>query len=170
MSILLFPQGRATLGRAVATRLLAQGDEVRVLVGPSEADAWRGLGVHVAVGDPADADLVERAAQNCRSVVLLGRSATDAGVLVAVAEGAANAGVDRLIACRGDEKAAVPALGERWSHGYVIVEQTSGRWPRVKTAPDELVAEAVDAADDLAGEPRIEVDLTDPLGRASLGL
>jgi len=170
MSILVFPRGNDPLDRAVAARLLAQGDEVRVLVGAHQAEEWRELGVHVAVGDPTDPDLVERAAQNCRSVVLLGRSATDTEVIAAVAEGAVAAGVDRLIACRAGERSAVPPLGERWSRGYVIVEQTSGRWPRARTASEELVAEAIDAADDLAGDPRLEVDLNEPRDLARLGL
>ena len=50
------------------------------------------------------------------------------------------------------------------------MEQTTGRWPRARRVADELVAEAVDAADDLAGDPRLVLDLNDPGGRAKLGL
>jgi hypothetical protein len=32
------------------------------------------------------------------------------------------------------------------------------------------VAEAIDAADDLAGSPRLELDLSDPAGARALGL
>lgn len=170
MSVLILPDASGDLGRAVATRLLSQGDEVRVIVSPSGDQGWRELGVHVALGDPAAPDLVERAAQNCRTVVLLGRAATDGEVLDSVTDAAAAAGVDRLVLCRASERAPVPPLEGRWKGGFVVMEQTTGRWPRARSVADELVAEAVDAADDLAGDPRLVLDLNDPEGRAKLGL
>ena len=68
------------------------------------------------------------------------------------------------------KRAPVPPLEGRWKGGFVVMEQTTGRWPRARRVADELVAEAVDAADDLAGDPRLVLDLNDPEGRAKLGL
>ena len=169
MSVLVVPDGSGELGRAVVARLLSQGDEVRAIVPAGGEQTWRELGVHVAVGDPADADLVERAAQSCRTVVLLGKAGTDPEVIASVTEAAFAAGVDRLVVCRGPERAPIPPLDD-WKAGYVVLEQVTGRWPRAKRVPSEVVAQAVDAADDLAGEPRLVVDLNDPGGRAQLGL
>jgi hypothetical protein len=169
MAILLVTGAPGTLGTKVAMRLVAQGDEVRVVSGAEHAPAWRELGVHVATGDPGDPDLIERAAQNCRTIVLLGPPATEVEVATAVVDGGAAAGVDRLIACRARERGSLPSL-EAWRHGIVVLEQATGRWPRAKVASDELVAEAIDAADDLAGEPHLEVDLNDPASLAALGL
>jgi hypothetical protein len=98
----------------------------------------------------------------------MGPPSTDPEPVAAVLEGAAAAGVDRLIACLERAK-DMPSL-EGWAGGYVVLQRSSGRWPRVKTADDGLVAEAVDAADDLAGTPRLTVDLNEPEELEKLGL
>ena len=126
---------------AVVRRLTAQGDQVRVVGRAGESYP----GAHVAVGEPGDDDLVERAAQGARTIVAgqVGR----AGAL----EGAARAGVERAVLLDGDA-AGVPA-----SMSWVVL--VTRRRFRRGPAPDD-VAEAVDAADDMAGEPRLVADLT----------
>lgn len=128
------------------------------------------MGAHPATGDHSDADLVERAAQNCRSIVLLGARATEPETVAAVAEGGIAAGTDRLILCRGSYRERLPDVAAAWPRSYVVLEQVAGRWPRVQKASAEKVAEAVDAADDIAGEPRFSVNLNDPADLAKLRL
>lgn len=169
MAILIVANSEDDLAEPTIRRLLAQGDEVRILT-DGDPGRWRAMGVHPAAGDPSDADLVERAAQNCRSIVLLGIRATEPDAVAAVAEGGLAAGTDRLILCRGSRREKLPDVAAAWPRGYVILEQVAGRWPRVQRASSEEVAEAVDAADDIAGEPRFSVDLNDPADLAKLGL
>lgn len=158
MSILMLVEGDE-VEKAVVERLLDQGDEVRVVVERAEArPGWAELGVHVAVGDPTDDDLIERAGQDARSVVLFGNHAADIGTVGAALKAAAAADIERVILC-------VPAAGEEVrrlladsGRSYVILSYGRRRALRTR-APIALVAEAVDAADDLAGQPRLEVDL-----------
>lgn len=136
---------------AVTRRLVAQGDQVRVVA----RSAARPPGAHVAIGDPGDDDLVERAAQGARTIVagVEGR----AGALA----GAARAGVDRAVLLGGDPD-GVPG-----SMSWVLL--VTKRRLRRSPAPED-VAEAVDAADDLAGEPRLVADLTTDEGWRALRL
>ena len=167
MSILLIEPDRE-LGESIARRLIREGDEVRVLV--ADPAGWKEQGVYVAVGDPMDPDLVERACTNVRTIVFTSASKGIPVSLLATAVPAARkAGADRVIVC-------VPNPGDpavRWldGSGASYVGLTTGRrgfLPRRSVDPD-LVAEAVSAADDLAGEPRLQVDLTNEEEWAKLG-
>lgn len=154
--------------RVVATRLLAQGDEVRVLMpDPGPRADWAGLGVHVAVGDPSDDDLIERAGQNARTIVLFGGHAGHLPTVEAALRAAAAAEIERVILCAPEVRAEVRAAVAACGLGYVILSY-GRRLARRARAPAEVVAAGVDAADDLAGEPRLEVDLRDPAARARL--
>ena len=162
MAILLVGlEGR--LREALVERLLAAGDDVRALAPDADAAArWRALGAHAAVGAAADPDLVERAAQGVRTVVValrptrapLGRTpSAPEGVLESVVEGARAASPSvRLVvyadALRDEEREAVARVE------HVVLLARGLRPP-----PAEAVAEAIDAADDLAGQPRVELDL-----------
>lgn len=150
MSVLLAGLDPQLVAAAVR-RLTAEGDQVRVVAGVGEAHP----GAHVAVGSPGDDDLVERAAQGARTIVagIEGR----AGAL----EGAARAGVDRAVLVGGDAE-DVPA-----SMSWVLLV-TKRRLRRGPSHDD--VAEAIDAADDLAGEPRLVADLTTAEGWKTLRL
>jgi NAD(P)-dependent dehydrogenase (short-subunit alcohol dehydrogenase family) len=133
------------LGRAAVTQLLTQGDEVRVLAtGP---EPWRSMGAHVAVGE-AEEDLIERAGQNARSLVLFWPTPE---VLHAAEQGAAAARIDRLILV-GDRSMPVPN-----SPGRVVL-RVPGRWS-LRKPTNEAIAEAIDWADDWAGETPLEKDL-----------
>lgn len=61
--------GTGFVGRALVRRLLAQGDQVRVLARPSpRADALEKLGVEIVRGDITDRDAVSRAVQGAEVV------------------------------------------------------------------------------------------------------
>jgi Trk K+ transport system NAD-binding subunit len=162
MSVLLVG-ATGGLGRSVALRLVAQGDEVRVVEpDPRAVAAWRALGVHVARGEPDDEDLLFRAAQNARTIVLLDGPGRRLGaVTAAVVRAAALVPVGRIVVCAP----VVPAeaLEVLRSSGLEYVALSTGRRLLGRGGtPDEVVAEAVDAADDLSGALRLELDLTEP--------
>jgi hypothetical protein len=163
---------RGEMGDALVSRLIAQDDEVRVIEGDEGSAArWRSLGAHVAAGHGDDADLIERAAQGVRTVVLL-----DDGVEIvrSVLEGASAARVGRLVLCctrPGEDTLAVIA---RAGIDYMVLRVPDARrrpWGRRTPAirPD-LVAEAIDAADDLAGERKLDLDLGEAAAWQALGL
>lgn len=155
MSVLLLGIG-PELAPVLIRRLLEEGDQVRAIL-PAGSDPAPFSGAHVATGDPGDDDLVERAAQGARSVVL-GR-----GVDVPL-EAAARGGVDRVILLDGDVASAPDGMS-----CVALVTSRRGFGRRRGPAP-AAVAEAVNAADDLAGEPRLVADLTTDDGWRALGL
>lgn len=161
MAILVIAGG-TDLDEHVVARLLMQGDEVRVLEPTSgrRDEMWRLRGAFLARGDADDPDLVERAAQNVRTIVILGEQVRP-DVVATVLEAGLNAGVDRVVCCApvlADEIRVAVRSGRL---DYVLIDAGRSGLLRRKPAPPELVAEAIDAADDLAGKPRLEVDLTD---------
>lgn len=166
MSVLLVGGG-GSLRVAVSRRLLGQGDEVRAVeLDPSEAETLRSLGVHIARGTYLDADLVERAAQNVRTIVVFDPSPES---LEPVLEGARYASVDRVVLCgMRIPDLAVTAL--RAADLEYVTLTTARKALFKKGIPDEAVAEAVDAADDLAGHPRLELDLTESMAWSKLKL
>jgi TrkA-N domain len=165
MSILLVA-ARGPVGVALVERLVAEGDDVRVVEGDAAAAArWRELGAHVAAGRPYDADLVERAAQGVRTLVIAGEI-DDPGAAIA---GAVAAGVGRIVwltSGRGRNPSAFSGAGL----DYVVLTVPAPRWPRRSGLAPAAIAEAVDAADDLAGNPRLELDLGAADAWARLGL
>ena len=150
-------------------RLRAAGDQIRVLLADdgdaSVVEGLRDQGVHVAFGDSANGDLMERAAQGCRSIVLFEPNETLRDKAV---EAARFARVERLIACaregRGAEAPEKSAVAS-----YVWLR---GR-PKGIVRPGlswEAYASAVDAADDLAGDVKLDLDLTMAAAWQALGL
>jgi hypothetical protein len=169
---------RGELGRAVAARLIAEGDEVRVVEDrPAAAEEWVRLGAHVAHGSGADPDLIERAAQGVRTVVVgEDESVAATEVVDAVLEGA-------RIGSRSDIRLVVlttASFGEGplaavVSSGldHVIVRiRTSRRFlGKERTrVPADALAEFIDAADDVAGHPHDDIDLSDANAWRRLGL
>jgi hypothetical protein len=153
------------LGAAIAELLLDEGDEVRVL---TRGHTWDGRGVFVAVGDPMDADLVERACTNVRTVVLaFDRTKGQAPLVDAVLPPAHRAGVGRVVLCTPVVDRSVARMLEGSEH-VVLVTGRRGFLPR-RNVEAEKVATAVSAADDLAGEPKMVVDLTSEEGWKALG-
>ena len=155
MSILLV-NGTSALGEAIARRLLSQDDEVRVIAEEADSSVLREMGVHLARGEWWDADLVERAAQNVRTIVYLD---PQTGPLDGVLDGARAAGVERLVLC-GVIPREVRELMRSLPYDHVMLETGRKRGFLRSVLPAGAVAEAVDAADDLAGNPRLELDLT----------
>jgi Trk K+ transport system NAD-binding subunit len=151
------------LGEAVIARLVSEGDDVRVIEPESRAaDRWKALGAHVARGTPDDVDLVERAAQNVRTLVALRPVAIEPIVAGAVA-----ARVGRLVLCADRD---VVARLEAADVEFVVLVVPRRRFARRAAVTPGAVAEAVDAADDMPGTPRIVVNLSRPDGWHELGL
>ncbi len=158
---ILVVAGGIGLDEVVVKRLLAQGDEVRVLEATAaKDDMWRSAGAFLARGDADDPDLVERAAQNVRTIVVLSAQPRLEVVANVIAAGH-NAGVDRLVCCAPALSEEIRAVVRAAPLDHVLIETGRGGLLRRRPASQELVAEAIDAADDLAGEPRLEIDLTD---------
>ncbi len=171
MSVLLVGV-RGELGRAVAARMISEGDEVRVVEDrPTEEAEWAGLGAHVARGSGADPDLIERAAQGVRTIVVgEDESAPAAEVVAAVLEGARMAARSeiRLVVVTTTSAADVTEAVVSSGLDHVIVRMPTERrfLQRPRSAPRlafsvETIVRVIDAADDLAGNPREDVDLSD---------
>jgi uncharacterized protein YbjT (DUF2867 family) len=156
-------------GDAIVKRLISQGDEVRVVEDDARAsERWRSLGAHVARPDHDMADLIERAAQNVRTVVMGDEVGGDDDARAIIA-GAAAAGVDRIVLFGA--RASLGALEAVRAGALQHVVLSTGRRRLLGgSIDDESLAVAVDAADDLAGEPRMELDLSDPEAWPELGL
>lgn len=167
MSILLIDPPEE-LGAAVVRRLIEDGDEVRVLARDRErTDYWRALRAHVAIGDPTDDDLVERAALNVRTIVLLEWEKGTANVSDIIAA-ARRSGVDRVVMTVRKPDARTSANLERSDIDHVMLVV-----PRKLLGPaidQDSVARAVSASDDLADHPRLTVDLAHPNGWEMLRL
>ena len=175
MSILLIGL-EDELGPALLERLLEEGDVVGVIEeDAARAARWRELGAHVASGQPTDFDLVERAAQHARSIVVLDfRLANALEVIDAVLSGVrlvpGEAARIIVVASSSD-----PAVGEALTNSefdFVILRSARGRsWIRSGSKiKSESIAEAVNAADDLAGSPHLDLDLSAPASWAMLGV
>jgi hypothetical protein len=162
MSILLVALDEDLMPSLIG-RLTEQGDEVRVIeADESAADCWRSLGAHVASGPQWDADLVERAAQNVRTIVVGDRHDRDPTELMeALVEGGALASPDMRFVVVGQVRPPALAALRDSELEYVILGSVTrrGLLGRRRGVPPERLAEAVDAADDLAGDPRLELDL-----------
>ena len=173
MSILLIGVGLDN-GLPLVARLQASGDQVRVVTSDAAAvEQWRSAGAYVARGDPCDSDLIERAAQNVRTIVLMaGGPAGFPEMLDAAMEGGALAGVGRLVVfgARIDEDIMRRVRRSDMEH---VILQTLGtrRWPARRSAPSpEELAEAIDAADALVEPPEEVLDLSRSDAWARLGL
>ena len=147
------------LAAELTRRLLEEGDQVRAIAAPGGAGP---PGAHVASGDLSDEDLVERACQGVRTIVL---GEVPAEVRNAALTAAARAGVDRAVLV-GTVPEDVPE-----AMSWVALMLPRGRLlGRRKPLAPEVVAEAVDAADDLTGEPRLVADLSTGEGWRALRL
>jgi hypothetical protein len=149
------------LGRAVFDRLAGQGDEIRVIDDdPAAADAWKRRGGFAALASEWDADLIERAAYGARTIVVFPATGRDTGrLLEAVVEAAGPAQLDRIILIGNDDGARHVLESNDIDHVVLAPGKASllRRSPRIE---DARIAEAVDAADDLPGSPRLFLDLT----------
>jgi nucleoside-diphosphate-sugar epimerase len=175
VSVLLAGLG-GTAGEAVVERLVGQGDDVRVIErDPTRASLWARRGAHVARGDASDADLVERAAQHVRTVVVMEHAeAPLEEVLEAVVEGTLRASPQaRVIVCARDiaDTGVERLRASGMEHVVLRLGSASRHWAmRARRLSDALVAEAIDAADDVAFETRLDLDLANATSWAALGL
>ncbi|MEA2510490.1 MAG: TrkA-N domain [Actinomycetota bacterium] len=160
------------MGAALIERLTAQGDEVRVIErDPQLVDHWRALGAFVAHGSADDPDLVERAAHSCRTMVLLDVEDGLTSTVESAIAGARSTTIDRVVMIAGAAAPRCLGLLRAGSLDYVFVRAAPQRSLFGRRSLDlGFMAEVVDAADDLAGDPRLELDLSDPAARRALGL
>lgn len=145
------------------------------VVEPDEAAAlrWAALGAHVARGSPLDPDLLDRAAHGVRTVVVFldaGPSGRDLLAAVLGPQGAPPPAF-RLVACMASPPAGALDAIERSGVDHVVLLSGARRWyRRRRAAPLGRLVAAIDAADDIAGEPRLVLDLERAQDRAELGL
>lgn len=158
MSLLLV-EPPVAVGEATVRHLVGEGDEVRVLVRDKDQSAtWKAVGAYVAAGDPSDDDLVERACQNVRTIVVFDMPA------IPLVAGARAAGVGRVISVTGRPIDPVPDL----EHVALVVGRRRW-WPGSGYSPED-VALAISAADDVATVPPGPVLLAEPRGWRALKL
>ncbi|MFP5299297.1 MAG: hypothetical protein ACLGHL_09960 [Actinomycetota bacterium] len=148
------------LATVLSRRLIDQDDEVRVLVtedgGPS---AVPDAAVHVASGRYLDdADLIERASQNVRTIVL-GSHPSIPKAAADIVSGARSAGVSRIVYCADAPDPGTAETVKASAIEYAIL--ATGKRRRRGLSVD-AVAEAIDAADDLADKVALDLDLTRP--------
>lgn len=178
MSLLLLPADSrywtVTVSEKVIERLIHQGDEVRIVVEEEAlamAEMWQAYGAHVAPGSVGDADLIERAARGVRSVVLIAPGSDRfAPILAAIVEGLSGPSTSgterpRLIVCLRSSlnDVLIMAATSGFDHIVLTAGHKGGAIMSRLTwgiAP-ERIAEAIDAADDLAGHPQLVLDLND---------
>lgn len=166
MSVLIVGD-ESPLTRALVRRLVDQDDEVRSIeAGETRSSELAMLGAHVARGPYLDADLVERAGQNVRTVVAIDQPPE---ILSEIIEGMKAASIPRLVLCAREIASETTAELTRAGIEFVVLKRPVGGLLR-KGVPDEAIAEAIDAADDLAGEPRLQLDLGDPSAWTELRL
>jgi hypothetical protein len=163
------------LTEELVKRLVNEGDEVRVLEDSDDnAESWRMLGAHIAHGLRWDADLIERAAQNVRTIVVGEHHIHNPTELMdEVVTGGGFASKDMRIVLVGDDLEAPGLRRLRESPlAYVAMGVATKRslLGRRRAPEPAALAEAIDAADDLAGEPRLELDLGDEQGWSELKL
>lgn len=159
MSILLIGLDEE-LATVLSRRLIAEDDEVRVLIveegGPQ---AVPDAPVHVASGRYLDdADLIERASQNVRTIVL-GSHPSIPEAAEDIVKGARAAGVGRIVYCDTEADTDTVRTLKSGSIEYAIL--VTGKRAR-RGLSHEAIAEAIDAADDLADKVELELDLTRP--------
>jgi len=165
MSLLLvgMPQ---TLAATLVRRLVAEQDEVRLLLSDgSDPEPWKRLGAYVATGDHGDADLIERAAADARTLVLGEEvAALTAEERDAILTGARRAAVGRIVVCQSQPREEL--VGALRGAGFEFVVLATAKKsllgkPRTKI-PISKLSEAIDAADDIAEPLQAELNLTIP--------
>ena len=172
MSVLLIaPAGPE--GDAIVDLLVREDDTVGVIAPSDQKDAWRRRGAYAADSDPADPDLIYRSAQQARSIVVfedhLRAPEAVVGAIVETAPSLPEA--PRLLLIGRSPRAALLERLRASPLDFIVlgigVKRLLDR--RTRVTPGRL-AEAVSAADDLGGNPRLELDLADTSAWSLLGL
>lgn len=170
MSVLIIA-GDPDIDRLLVRRLVEQGDVVGIVVeDDGTSDDLDPGGAHVARGSRADEDLIERAATHARTIVVHEEAAVSAHREIVGAVVAAAGHIDGIRVVMWGSKHSAEAIESLRASGvsYVVIRTGKLRSRLRKAIPPEAVAEAIDAADDLAGDVRLEVDLTRQEDRARL--
>ena len=175
MSVLLLGL-ESSFGSAVIQRLLDEDDIVGVIEEDrARGEEWKKFGAHVALGSPSDFDLIERAAQHVRSIVIVESGVSDsAAVVEATLMGARLVPGERarviFVAAAPDPKIEETLNGSEFD--FLILRIATGKSfiRRSRPLAPEQLAEAINAADDLTGTPRREIDLGSDEGWSALGL
>ena len=154
---------REDVAEALIERLIEQGDDARVIERDgAAAQGWRSLGAHVAVATDWDADLIERAATGARTIVLFESEGRSDELVEETLRGAGFAGADRIVLVTSSLGGSTRSLLEKSSLSFVVLQtgvRRRGLINRRATLEPSRMAEAIDAADDLAGDPRLILDL-----------
>lgn len=161
------------LTRTVGARLLAQDDEVRIVLGDeAKRETWRALGIRVAVGDLTDDDFLWRAFTNVRTVVAGERPPADApDVRHQLAASMKKSDPDRLVVVgAGEDDPLVAGIRAADVDHVVLRFRKRGLLGYRSAASTPQLAAAIDAADDLAGNPRLDLDLSEERSWAELRL
>lgn len=159
------------IDRLLVRRLVEQGDVVGILVeDDGTIDHLDPEGAHVARGSRTDEDLIERAAMHARTIVVYEEAAAPVHREIVAAVIAAARRIDDVRVVMWGPKHSAEAIDALSASGvsYVVIRTGKLRSHLRRTMSPEVVVEAIDAADDLAGDVRLEVDLTRPEGRARL--
>ncbi len=166
MSILIVGGG-IPLTTALIEVLLERGDEVRVVEDdPELITRWRSRGARPARGAVDDVDLITRAAEGARSLVLCDEFFS----LATVPEIETYLSSDtRLIFVLEHSDPAVRLPSARQ---HVILRRlaTRSRWGGRRGLGYDAIARLVDAADDIVGEPSLDLDMRDAASWLRLGL
>ncbi|HVF53990.1 MAG TPA: NAD-binding protein [Actinomycetota bacterium] len=152
------------VGAVLIKRLIDEDDEVRVVESDDGlAVEWETLGAHVALGELDDEDLLERAGQYARTMVVFTEGRAEHALDPAVAA-ARRARIERVVvvaAGLSDETGLALLRASGLQYVALDVARTRKGFIRRSGLEADRLAEAIDAADDLAGEPRLELDLAD---------
>ncbi|MDQ3877889.1 MAG: NAD-binding protein [Actinomycetota bacterium] len=145
--------GEDNVIEAVVDALVGDHDLVRVVTqDAARAARLKDRGAFVAVGDPADPDLVQRAGQGARTAVLFDDTSITADLIDALSA----ARISRIVYAGRDADTV-----ELVSHSgleFVILRRRRRLFGK---RDGEMLVAAIVAADDLAGAPRLTIDLSD---------
>lgn len=177
MSVLVI--GEAPETETVVRFLIAEGDQVGVIESDrKELERWVSMGAYAALGDAEDPDLVERCAQQARTIVVFETPTTGGPNIADVLRSVLEAGqmlpaTPRVVVVTAEPSLTVQAQLNSAALDYIILRVGLGRGllrRGPKTVPADRLAAAVNAADDLAGEPRLDLDLATREGWEALRL
>lgn len=177
MSVLVI--GEAPETETVIRFLIAEGDQVGVIESDrKQLERWVSIGAHAALGDAEDPDLVERCAQQARTIVIFETPASGGPNITDVLRAVLQAGqmlpaAPRVVVVSAEPSLTLQAQLNSAALDYILLRVGLSRGflrRGSKAVPGEWLAAAVNAADDLAGEPRLDLDLATREGWEALRL
>jgi TrkA-N domain len=177
MSVLVI--GDAPETETVVRFLIAEGDQVGVIEADrKQLQRWASIGAYAALGDAEDPDLVERCATQARTIVVFESPGPGGPNITDVLRAVLHAGqmlpaAPRLVMVSQNPSLTVQAQLNSAALDYIVLRTGLARGllrRGPKAIPADKLAEAVNAADDLAGEPRLDLDLARRSGWEALRL